>query len=183
MTPSAHPLGEAWERVRSPATPWLGGRNIHDRFSRDWKPAGAAPGAQTPARPSARPPAWGSQATDRRGSRRGPSPAAGAAACPPRRGSLLTGHWVRPPGRGRRRARPARPRRTCPPCRLRSRRCPRRGLSSCLAGATEARAQARHSPMPAARRVPASPAVPAARPGLGRQVHARWAGLGRGLFR
>lgn len=57
MTPSAHPLGEAWERVRSPATPWLGGRNIHDRFSRDWKPAGAAPGAQTPARPLARSPA------------------------------------------------------------------------------------------------------------------------------
>lgn len=68
---------------------------------------------------------------------------------PPAVESLLTGRWARPPARDRRRARAARPRRTCPPCRLKS-RCPRRGLSSCLAADAEARAQARHSPMSAA---------------------------------
>lgn len=95
------------------------------------------------------PPARRSQATDRRGSPRGPSKAGSLSAPPAAVESHLTGRWARPPARGHRRARAARPRRTSPPCRLRS-RCPRRGLSSRLAAAAEARAQARHSPMSAA---------------------------------
>lgn len=67
---------------------------------------------------------------------------------------------------------------------LRSRRrCPRRGVSSCLAAAAEQRAQARHSPMIAA---PSGPH----RPGRRRRRRARLlltstraSGLGRGQFR
>lgn len=124
----------------------VAGRDIHDRLSRDWKVAGARCAPSPVSRPL----------VDLKPR---------TAEAPQRRGSLLTGHWAHPQVRGRRRARPARPRRTSPPCRLRSRRCPRCGLASCLAAATEARAQARHSPMSAARRVPAGQAVPAASPG------------------
>lgn len=95
------------------------------------------------------PPARRSQATEVAGGVRARQ--GSLSAPPPAVESLLTGRWARPPARGRRRARAARPRRTSPPCRLKS-RCPRRGLSSCLASAAEARAQAqaRHSPMSAA---------------------------------
>lgn len=123
----------------------LSGREEHpDPLSRDWQLAGAASRAQTPARspadlkPRTAEVAGGVRA--RRGSLSAPPPAVE---------SHLTGRSARPPARGRRRARAARPRRTSLPCRLRS-RCPRRGLSSCLAAAAEARAQARHSPMSAA---------------------------------
>lgn len=127
----------------------MAGRDTHDLLSRGWKLAGGAPRARTPARS--------------RISSHGPQGQPAGEPVRHRRGSLLTGHWARPPARGRRRARPARPRRTCPPCRLRSRRCPRRGRSSCLAAAPEARAQARHSPMSAARRPPQSPPLAWAR--------------------
>lgn len=128
----------------------MAGRDTHDRLSRGWKLADGAPRARTHAR---------SRISSRTAG------AAGGGASPHRRPPLLTGHWARPPVRGRRRARPARPRRTCPPCRLRSRRCPRSGRSSYLAAAPEARAQAqaRHSPMSAARRPPQSPPLARAR--------------------
>lgn len=61
------------------------------------------------------------------------------------------------------------------------RRCPRCGVSSCLAAAAEHRAQARHSPMPAA---PSGPRRPGrCRSPRLRLTSTRASGLGRGQFR
>lgn len=142
VTPCSYPLGEPWARLRSPALlKWQGGTS---RAS-----LSLGTGTWQAVRPEPRlPPARRSQATDHRGSPRGPSKAGSLSAPPAAVESHLTGRWARPPARGRHRARAARPRRTSPPCGFRS-RCPRRGLFSWLAATAETRAQAqaRHSPM------------------------------------
>ncbi|XP_072815035.1 uncharacterized protein [Vicugna pacos] len=107
-------------------------------------------------------------------------PKAGARSVPYRALGTSTGPRPPPPPPG--------PASTSPPyfssiSGIRSRRrCPRRGVSSCLSAAAEERAQARHSPMAAA---PSGPLMPGRRcrcPRL-RLTSTRASGLGRGQFR